>query len=302
MEEGLQCSRSRVARLMKSAQIQSKLRGKFVVTTESKSTTQPAPDRLKRQFKVDRPNMAWVSDTTFIPTREGWLYLAVILELYSRQVIGWSMGKKNDTELVEEALTMALWRRGRAFDVVVHSDQGSTYASERYRRKLHDNHLLMSMSRKGECLDNAVAESFFGSLKNELIHHEDYRTREEAKLSVFEYIEVFYNRTRRHAFLGYMMVIEYKFNKSTLGNTKDGKQGSESWILGSKRLDKAVGFDKAKNVAAAFKDGRAETWLVRTLPDGSTSVQVLDTTGNPKNIDTSKILSQLNGSLNGAQL
>lgn len=168
------------------------------------------PDRLNRQFDVDSPNTAWVSDTTFIPTREGWLYLAVILELYSRQVIGWSMGSRNDTALVEEALTVAIWRRGKATGVIVHSDQGSTYASERYRKKLQEHQLLMSMSRKGECLDNAVAESFFGSLKNELVHHMDYHTRKEARQSIFEYIEVFYNRIRRHAFLDYMTPIEYE--------------------------------------------------------------------------------------------
>jgi len=210
IEEGNECSRPRVARLMSQASIQSKLRKKFVITTDSKATAQPAPDRLKRKFEVGRPNTAWVSDTTFIPTREGWLYLAVILDLYSRQVIGWSMGSKNDAVLVEEALTMALWRRGKASGVILHSDQGSTYASDRYRKKSNDHQLLMSMSRKGECLDNAVAESFFGSLKNELVHHEDYHTRKAARQSIFEYIEVFYNRTRRHAFLDYMTPVEYE--------------------------------------------------------------------------------------------
>lgn len=210
MAEGNECSRPRVARLMRQASIQSKLRRKFVITTNSKATTKPAPDRLERQFKVGKPNAAWVSDTTFIPTREGWLYLAVVLELYSRKVVGWSMGSKNDTELVEKALKMALWRRGNVSDVIVHSDQGSTYASDRYRQQMLDNQLLMSMSRKGECLDNAVAESFFGSLKNELVHHEDYRTREEARQSIFAYIEAFYNRTRRHAFLDYMTPVEYE--------------------------------------------------------------------------------------------
>lgn len=195
---------------MKKANIESKLRRKFVITTDSKATQQPAPDRLKRQFKVNKPNVAWVSDTTFIPTREGWLYLSVILDLYSRQVIGWSMSKKNDTQLVEEALNMSLLRRGRVSEVTVHSDQGSTYASDRYRQKLADNKLLMSMSRKGECLDNAVAESFFGSLKNEWVHHADYHTRVEARQSIFEYIEIFYNRNRRHAFLDYMTPVEYE--------------------------------------------------------------------------------------------
>jgi putative transposase len=208
--EGLECSRPRIARLMKSAGIASKLRRKFITTTESKSTTQPAPDRLQRKFVVDRPNRAWVSDTSFIPTREGWLYLAVILDLYSRQIIGWSMSNKNDTALVEGALTMALGQRGHVSNVILHSDQGSTYASERYRKRMENSQLQSSMSRKGECLDNAVAESFFGSLKNEWVYHEDYRTRSEAKQSLFEYIEVFYNRGRRHEFLDYMTPVEYE--------------------------------------------------------------------------------------------
>ena len=165
---------------------------------------------LQRQFTVEDNNVAWVSDTTFIATREGWLYLAIMLDLFSRQVIGWAMSTKNNTELVQDALTMAIWRRGKVSDVIVHSDQGSTYASGGYQQQLNDNRLRCSMSRKGECLDNAVAESFFGSLKNELVFHEDYKTRSEARQSIFEYIEVFYNRKRRHAFLNYMTPVEYE--------------------------------------------------------------------------------------------
>ena len=204
------CSVNRVARLMKEADIKSKVARKFVITTNSKNTMQPAPDLLQRQFVVNRHDKAWVSDTTFIATREGWLYLAVILDLFSRQVIGWVMSTKNNTELVQDALTMAMRRRGKVKDVIVHSDQGSTYASGDYQRQLNDNQLRCSMSRKGECLDNAVAESFFGSLKNELVYHEDYKTRSEARQSIFEYIEVFYNRKRRHAFLNYMTPVEYE--------------------------------------------------------------------------------------------
>ena len=195
---------------MKVADVKSKMARKFVVTTDSKNTMQPAPDLLKRKFTVDNSDEAWVSDTTFIATREGWLYLAVILDLFSRQIIGWSMSSRNNTELVQDALTMAIWRRGKINDVIVHSDQGSTYASGGYQKQLSENKLRCSMSRKGECLDNAVAESFFGSLKNELVYHEDYRTRLEARQSVFKYIEVFYNRKRRHAFLNYMTPVEYE--------------------------------------------------------------------------------------------
>lgn len=210
LDDGETCSVNRVARLMKVADIKSKMARKFVITTNSKNTAQPAPDLLRRNFTFKQQNEAWVSDTTFIATRQGWLYLAVILDLFSRQIIGWSMGTRNNTELVKDALTMALWRRGKVKDVIVHSDQGSTYASGGYQQQLTDNHLRCSMSRKGECLDNAVAESFFGSLKNELVYHEDYRTRAEAKQSVFEYIEVFYNRKRRHASLNYMTPVEYE--------------------------------------------------------------------------------------------
>jgi len=195
---------------MQKADIQSKMARKFVITTDSKNTQEPAPDLLQRQFVVEQSNQAWVSDTTFIATREGWLYLAVILELFSRQVIGWAMGTNNNADLVQDALTMALWRRGKAKDVIVHSDQGSTYASNDYQKQLKKNELLCSMSRKGECLDNAVAESFFGTLKNELVHHEDYHSRAEARQSIFEYIEVIYNRQRRHAFLDYLTPVEYE--------------------------------------------------------------------------------------------
>lgn len=210
MAEGETCSVNRVARLMKAADIQSKLARRFVVTTDSRNTQDPAPDLLERRFCVGEQNQAWVSDTTFIATREGWLYLAVVLELFSRQVIGWAMGPKNNAQLVQDALTMSLWRRGKVKNVIVHSDQGSTYASGDYQSLLSEHKLRCSMSRKGECLDNAVAESFFGTLKNELVYHEDYHARAQAKQSIFEYIEVFYNRQRRHAFLNYLTPVEYE--------------------------------------------------------------------------------------------
>ena len=208
--DGENCSVHRVARLMKKAGIQSRLARKFVVTTDSRNTMQPAADLLKRRFRIEEANKAWVSDTTFIATREGWLYLAVVLDLFSRQVIGWSMGTKNNAQLVCDALTMAIWRRGNTSDVIVHSDQGSTYASFSYQNLVKKYELKCSMSRKGECLDNAVAESFFGSLKNEWVYHQAYKTRTIAKQSIFEYIEVFYNRQRRHAFLNYMTPVEYE--------------------------------------------------------------------------------------------
>lgn len=209
-ESGEVVSVNRVARLMKQAGIQAKAAKRFVATTDSRHTMQPAPDRLKRRFRTEAPDRAWVSDTTFIATRQGWLYLAVILDLYSRQVIGWAMGERNDRELVSTALTMAVWRRGMVSDVIVHSDQGSTYASAGYQQLLGSHGLLCSMSRKGECLDNAVAESFFGTLKTELVDDADYKTKDEARASLFHYIEAFYNRRRRHSFLGYLSPVEFE--------------------------------------------------------------------------------------------
>lgn len=210
VSENETCSVNRVARLMKAAAIQSKMARQFILTTDSKNTLQPAPDLLQRHFTVAKPDTAWVSDTTFIDTREGWLYLAIILDLFSRQVIGWAMGNRNNTELVRHALTMAISRRGPVHDTIVHSDQGSTYASGAYQQQLRDHQLRCSMSRKGECLDNAVAESFFGTLKNELVYHEDYHTKAQARQSLFEYIEVFYNRQRRHASLHYLTPVDYE--------------------------------------------------------------------------------------------
>ena len=210
IDSGEEVSRPRVARLMKSAGIQSKMAKRFVITTHSKNTKAPAPDRLKREFRVSETNKAWVSDTTFIRTRQGWLYLATMMDLYSRQIIGWSMSERNDTKLVTDALSMSLSHRGKVDNVIVHSDQGSTYASSDYRNLIKDKGLLCSMSRKGECHDNAVAESFFGTLKTELVDDEDYRTRAEAKQSLFNYIEIFYNRQRRHSYLGYVSPVEFE--------------------------------------------------------------------------------------------
>jgi len=210
IDDGESVSRQRVGRLMKRASIQSKVVKKFIVTTESKATTKPAPDRLRRNFATSEPNKAWVTDTTFIRTRKGWLFLAIVLDLYSRKVVGWSMSDRNNTKLVSDALIMALWRRKSRSKIIVHSDRGSTYSSFDYRRLITENNGLCSMSKKGDCHDNAVAESFFSSLKTELVDHEDYRTKEQARQSVFKYIELFYNRRRRHSYLGYVSPDEYE--------------------------------------------------------------------------------------------
>ena len=181
-----------------------------MIAKNSKHSHQVAPNLLERHFKTDKKDVAWVTDTTFIHTREGWLYLATVMDLYSRKIIGWSMGKRNNRVLVCDALLMALWRRKHPKKVIVHSDQGSTYASNDYQSLLKEKKLVCSMSRRGNCWDNAVAESFYGSLKNEWVNCEDYKTRDLAKKSIFNYIEVFYNRKRRHSYLGYKSPDEFE--------------------------------------------------------------------------------------------
>ena len=210
---GEQLGENTVALLMQRAGIVPKTVRKFRVTTDSRKTV-PASNRLERQFTAAQPNQRWVSDITFIPTREGWLYLAVIIDLYSRAVIGWAMHKRMKTALVTDALKMALMRRKIRSPLLLHSDQGSQYAAADYRTMLAINGIECSMSRKGNCWDNAVAESFFHTLKTELVHHEDYRSRTEATASIFEYIEVFYNRQRRHSHIG--QVAPLVFEAATL--------------------------------------------------------------------------------------
>ncbi len=213
LESGEQVGENTVALLMQRAGIVPKTVRKFRVTTDSRKTV-PAPNRLAQQFTVAQPNQRWVTDITFIPTREGWLYLAVIIDLYSRAVIGWAMHKRMKTTLVTDALKMALMRRKIRSPLLLHSDQGSQYAAADYRAMLAVNGIECSMSRKGNCWDNAVAESFFHTLKTELVHHEDYRSRTETKASIFEYIEVFYNRQRRHSHIG--QVAPLVFEAATL--------------------------------------------------------------------------------------
>jgi transposase InsO family protein len=209
VESGERVGKNTVALLMQRAGIVPKAVRKFRITTDSRKTV-PAPNRLAQQFSAARPNERWVSDITFIPTRAGWLYLAVIIDLYSRAVIGWAMHPRMRTELVTNALKMALMRRKVASPLLLHSDQGSQYAAADYRQMLAENGIACSMSRKGNCWDNAVAESFFHTLKTELVHHADYHSREEAKTSIFEYIEVFYNRQRRHSHLGQMAPLAFE--------------------------------------------------------------------------------------------
>jgi len=199
-EIGLFCSENRVPKIMHNAKLQS-IRGYRKPRFKSGKPAIAAPNRLQQQFTVDQPDVAWVTDITYIRTYEGWLYLAVVIDLYSRTVVGWSMKPTMATNIVLDALTMAVWRRKPKQPVIIHSDQDSQFGSDDFVRWCRDNRLVPSMSRCGNCYDNAVAESFFSSLKKERIRRKIYSTREEAKSEIFEYIEVFYNRKRRHSHL-----------------------------------------------------------------------------------------------------
>ena len=174
-----------------------------MVTARARSTHAIAPNVLSRRFAVDEPGRVWVGDTTFIATRGGWLFLAVMVDLFSRKVVGWSMANQNNGQLVLDSLIMALERRRPEAGLIHHTDQGATYAMQSYRDLLTSHGMIISMSRKRDCWDNAVAESFFSNLKNELIHDRHFNTREEARSAIFDYIEVFYNRQRLHQTLGY---------------------------------------------------------------------------------------------------
>jgi transposase InsO family protein len=199
--QGMVCSKNTVATLMRKAQIVPKTVRRFRVTTDSRKT-KASPNLLERVFSAARPNLCWLTDITFIPTRAGWLYLAAILDLYSRAIVGWAMSRRIDRALAMDALTMAIRHRGTAPEIL-HSDRGSLYATADYRALLDQHAIRQSMSRKADCWDNAPMESFFHTLKTELVMHCDYATREEAQASLFEYMEVFYNRQRRHSTLQY---------------------------------------------------------------------------------------------------
>lgn len=202
-DRGIVCGKHRVARLRRLHGIEAKRRRRFKVTTDSRNTQRIVPNLLNRCFEVDRPNRVWVGDVTFIATRKGWLYLAVLLDLYSRKVIGWSMSDRIDKRLSLDALEMAILRRKPESQVLHHTDRGSIYASDEYVEKLAAYHMTPSMSRKGDCYDNAVAESFFSTLKNELVVGDIFESRDSARSEIFDYIESFYNRRRIHQSLNY---------------------------------------------------------------------------------------------------
>jgi putative transposase len=210
VKQGHRIGEHRVARLMRVEGIRAKTVKKWRATTQSQHRFPVAETTLARQFTVASPNRVWAGDLTYVWTTEGWLYLAVVLDLYSRRVIGWAMGHRLTVDLAEQALTMALANRTPTAGLLHHSDRGSQYAATRYQRLLDEYSITASMSRKGNCWDNACVESFFGTLKRELVYHRRYATREEATQDIFEYIEVFYNRKRRHSTLGYDSPAEYE--------------------------------------------------------------------------------------------
>jgi putative transposase len=209
-QSGELVSRKRVARLMKERDLRGKRRRRFRVTTQSEHALPIAKNVVARDFSSKRTNEKWVGDITYVWTREGWLYLAILIDLFSRRVVGWSMSDTLATELPMRALTMALEGRRPPPGLVHHSDRGCQYASAAYRGTLARHGLIASMSRKGNCWDNAVAESFFATLKVELVRDSDFFTREQARREIFEYIEVFYNRQRRHSSLGYATPCDFE--------------------------------------------------------------------------------------------
>jgi len=203
-EEGRTVGKNRIARLMREAGLRAKAARKLKATTNSNHGLPVAPNRLQQDFSATRPDEKWVTDITYIETHEGWLYLAVVLDLYARRVVGWAMAERMTSQLVCDALQMALDRRKTPNGVLVHSDRGSQYCSDVYQRLLRRHGLVCSMSKRGDCYDNAAMESWNHSLKVEAIHGERFDTREQAKEHVFEYIEIYYNRQRLHSRLGYL--------------------------------------------------------------------------------------------------
>ncbi len=210
LEAKIFCCEETVRRIMRDIGLYSCVRRKFVLTTDSGHDMAVAENLLDRDFTATTPNQKWVADITYIPTEKGWLYLAAVMDLYSRRIVGWAMNKHIDSALVVSAMKMALTQRRPGISLLHHSDRGSQYASELFQDLLGDNGIVCSMSRKGNCWDNACMESFFGSLKTEWLGEKKYKSRHEAKNDIFKYIELFYNRERRHAALGYLSPAAYE--------------------------------------------------------------------------------------------
>jgi putative transposase len=223
---GIAVSRKRVARLMRTLGLESPRKKRFKATTDSKHDMPVADNVLDRQFEVEAPDLAWVTDITYVWTDEGWLYLAAILDLFSRRVVGFAMSDRIDRALVLQALKLAAGRRVPNAGLTHHSDRGSQYASSDYRKALGDLDIVCSMSRKGNCWDNAVAESFFATLKTELVYRRRFATRAEAREVIFDFIETFYNSHRRHSTLGYLSPME--FENKFIEEKKSREYGSEA--------------------------------------------------------------------------
>lgn len=209
-DRGEHCGRHRVARLRHHHGVVTKRRRRYLRARAPYQFEPPAPNLLRWPFHTPAPDRTWVTDITYVPTRQGWLYLAVVLDLFARRVIGWAMSSRQDQELAASALTMAIDRRRPPRGLIHHSDRGSLYTSKAYRKTLESHGITASMSRVGMPYDNAAAESFFSSLKNELTHHEQFATIDEARHKLFDYIEVFYNRQRKHQALGYRSPVEFE--------------------------------------------------------------------------------------------
>lgn len=208
--QGIRCGQKRVARLMQEHGLKASRPRHRTITTKSEPDAQVAPNLLQRDFSADEPNSKWVADTTYIWTAEGWLYLAVVLDLFSRMVVGWSMANTQDATLAGQALRMAVARRRPSAGLLHHSDRGSTYTSESYQALLQQKGMIASMSRTADCYDNAAMESFFHSFKGECVDDQSFQTRAQARSATFDYIETFYNRTRRHSTLHYLSPLAYE--------------------------------------------------------------------------------------------
>jgi len=213
---GFPVSRYKTAQLMKEANVWVRYKKRYKVTTNSEHNKPIYPNVLEQNFNVEAADQAWVQDITYVWTAEGWLYLAVVIDLYSRKVVGWSMGSRMKAQLVCDALTMAMWQRQPKTGLIIHSDQGVQYASHQYRKLLKSNDFIGSMSKKGCCWDNAVAESFFGSLKQERVHWKNYPTRYEAQQDVMNYICMWYNSRRLHSYLNYQSPNDFEERIETL--------------------------------------------------------------------------------------
>ena len=207
---GVACCVNTVAKVMREAGVRAKTTRRVVRTTDSRHRLPVSENGLGREFTAAKPNEKWVMDLTDIPTQEGWLFLALVVDLFSRRIVGWAMDATMTSRLVVDAVAMAVGRRGAVAGVIAHSDRGSQYASDHFQAELRRHEMVGSMSGVGQCWDNAVIESTFGRMKVELVHHQRSATRDEAKASLFEYIEAFYNRVRRHSTLGYLTPDEFE--------------------------------------------------------------------------------------------